>query len=92
MRFASTAIQRQIARIVSSALQRGLRNTPQQDHRIVIAGLPRNRVQPAEESALRMLPAPHQIQRQLWQAIQFRRDGGTDKEFFQRSNLKGHVG
>ena len=89
--FAGAAVQRQVARIPRGSFQRFLRNAPQHHDRVVIRCFPDDRVQPAEDCALRVMPAPHQIQAELGQPAERRGNRRLDQEFLKGTNLKRHL-
>ena len=89
--FAGAAVQRQIPGVPRGSLQGFLWNAPQHHHGVVVRRLPVGRVQPAEYRALRVMPAPHQVEAQLGQPAERRGERWLDQEFLKGTNLKRHL-
>ena len=69
-----------IPRITGGPVEPHLIGGPQQEHRVVIGGLPTGRVQPPEQSGRLMVPGPTQVEGQIVERRQCRRDRGNDGE------------
>ena len=88
MPFTRPAVDRQIARIRGGTLQNFLRHPSQHDHGIVAGRFPDHGVQSAEHRTDGVVPAPHNVQPQLRQTPQRRRQRRPNQEFFDGVNAE----
>src|SRR6185369_15296462 len=77
--------------IGSHSIERRLRHTPQQHHRVVSRLAPERRIQPAEQGADDRLPTPNDVVSQLRHPGKGPRQRRSDEELTNRSDLKWHL-